>query len=143
MKPNFWMRFALFSSKYYVQNFVNSQISCLNDGYYYIVFLFIPLRTGNFFQKNQYLSLILNWNHSSLTSFTLNFHIASINKNVSNSIDLHIITCGLPANLFANCKKFCSFCWDRCALSRNFWHVSSCVRHMWHTTGGNPSFGDI
>lgn len=30
------------------------------------------------------------------------------------------ITCGVPVSLFANCRKFCNFCWDRCALSRNF-----------------------
>lgn len=53
-----------------------------------------------------------------------------------------ILTCGSPVNLLANFKKFWSFCCERCALSRNCWHVSNCVRHVLHTIVGNPSFGD-
>lgn len=59
--------------------------------------------------------------------------------NVEQNIRL---TCGSPVNLLANFKKFCNFCCELCALSRNCWHVSNCVRHILQTIVGNPSFGD-
>lgn len=52
------------------------------------------------------------------------------NNILNKKTRLDWLTCGSPVNLLANFKKFCSFCCEPCALSRNCWHVSNVFRHV-------------